>query len=343
MSGCTAACVSYRGNTAVIGPRNYECGNSGPLGLILVTTNSSTQIPTPTRYDVTTNAGDYTVILDPLDDYRGTLMSNFASVKLDGDVGFFTSECGGEMTNFPRATNQIINTGNATYRINLYTCCGADPGVIGVVSTYFLVTQTTLSSNGSTTVVDSVPELCPCKCPNSSCSDIQNDTIIEIPDITIIAQTTLDGQNLGEVDFIIKDTINYHCMIAKGKCKSRSAPISELTISCFQQLQPELIKVVKGNGCTLRDKLFSIYPPSNIIGIDFDTFIVRIIAYGMLKYILYRLLYGKFKISALLGKHNNQLLDKISGSRFCAFAEILQDLTSELFGYDVYFKYGKCG
>ena len=49
------------------------------------------------------------------------------------------------------------------------------------------------------------------------------------------------------------------------------------------------------------------------------------------------------RLNALLRKNNEKLLNKVAKSRFCRFAEILRDPEGELFGYDVYFKFGKCG
>ncbi len=57
----------------------------------------------------------------------------------------------------------------------------------------------------------------------------------------------------------------------------------------------------------------------------------------MIKYILSRLLYGKFNINYLLGKYNDKFLTKLSTSRFCYFMSFFE---SEPYNhYNNYFLY----
>lgn len=342
-----SACEQYNNTEAIILLTDYVCGttplSSPPLPLIvdyeqpidtptmrfITQFNVRFQGPAPqffyilnTFFDTTTNLWTGT-----LGDHSPELSVNFPPT---GTVSIPCFQSPPEIAAAVQTTVRISGSDNI-YFINLFACCGSVPGVSVTVNGKL---QRTITSTGNTTVVDGPLVLCPCRCPNTSCEGDQfDDTEVNIPDITITAQTTLDGQNLGEVDFIIRDTINYHCSVAEGKCKERAVPTFKLIISCFQQFNPDLVKVIKGCGCTLAEKLNSLEPQP-----DFDAFV----AYAMLKYILGRLLFGKFNINILYRKYHDQLIEDILNSRFCEFGRILLDPTKEFFGYDRYFKFDQC-
>ena len=98
-----------------------------------------------------------------------------------------------------------------------------------------------------------------------------------------------------------------------------------------------MVSVLRGKGSSLLDKAKNIYDNNK----PFPEFYLNLILYGMSKYILSRILYGKFNINFLLRKYNDKFLDDLSNSRFCSFIEAFVDPTSKIFGYDKYFKLNK--
>jgi hypothetical protein len=104
----------------------------------------------------------------------------------------------------------------------------------------------------------------------------------------------------------------------------------------------KMISVVKGQGKTLyckADFIWMTLNPTTYL----TTFYERLIKYGMLKFILSRLLYGDFNINYLLGKYNDKFLANLGRSRFCAFIQNFNDCQSDIYGYNQYFKKGeKC-
>lgn len=330
MNDCAAYGV-YSNNIATISASDYTCQDAGPLGTITVTANTTSD--TPTLFKVETQAGGYTITIDPNNNWTGTLSapSLLLDVRINGDTGGYITACIEDTPTFiPNATQQIITIGPISYYLSLFTCNAS--GAASILINYSNSFQTTSVSNGTLTTLQSPPILCPCKCPNSSCPGT-GEQLIEIPDITIISQTTLNGENIGEVDFIIRDTIDYHCKTAIGYCKSRSKPLFNLITTCFQQFSPPFFNVLKGDGCTVSQKILSINPSANI---------TYVVTYGLLKYILYYVLYGKFNINALLNKNNERLLNKIAESRFCKFADILRDSNGQLSGSDHFYKCDYC-
>lgn len=331
-------CIPYTNSRAIITSTDYRCPVSpAPLPAevtftLLPDQPSRTSV---TQYNVTIASFSY-ILTTYFDTSTGLSTGELGFHSPEITVNFTFGSTGTTMlpcTTAPLAVQNTVRIGdipNDSYFFNLLTCC--QESLLGVSVTFIRAVQRIITSTGNVTTVDGPLVLCPCKCPNSSCKGDQfDDTEITIPDITITAQTTLDDQNLGEVNFIIRDRINYHCSVAKGRCKQRSVPMFKLIISCFQQFNPNLVKVVKGCGCTLAEKLNSLEQPP-----DFAAFV----AYSMLKYILYRLLFGKFNIKALYRQYNDELIKAILDSRFCEFGRILLDPAKEFFGYDRYFKYG---
>jgi hypothetical protein len=69
----------------------------------------------------------------------------------------------------------------------------------------------------------------------------------------------------------------------------------------------------------------------------YDFFIEGIVRYSMLKYVLSRLMYGKFNIKYVLNKYNNKFLRDLKHTRFCNFVFEFTDPSSNIFGYDKYF------
>ena len=66
-------------------------------------------------------------------------------------------------------------------------------------------------------------------------------------------------------------------------------------------------------------------------------FYEQMILYGMLKYILAKLLYGEFNIKYLLRKYNKQFFKDLSHSRFCGAIDFFNDYHNHILNYDQYF------
>ena len=167
-------------------------------------------------------------------------------------------------------------------------------------------------------------------------SEINN---IRVPIIDIFGQTLIDGSDVGDMKFTIGDKFTYYNKCSINKCSINYIDISQLKETQFQKCCPKMVSVVKGKGETLREKLLHIYTKKqDIIRLSFQQFYENVVLYGMLKYILSRILYGKFNINFLLGKFNKQFLKDLRLSRFCEFLEIFIDCKSPLFGYNQFFK-----
>ena len=134
-----------------------------------------------------------------------------------------------------------------------------------------------------------------------------------------------------------KDTIDgcYGCTIYY-------LPVNKLKTTTFQQNNIPLEEVVKGKGAngpsltgTLQKKVFKLYGMP--IGIEFQNFYERFIRYGMLKYILIKLLYGEFDLCKLCRNFNKQFFKDLAHSRFCGFIEYFDNPDNGIIGFDQYF------
>lgn len=290
----------------------------------------------------------------------GVVDSKSAGLNLtfpDGQNGFQTG------TTKPNAfINQIV-LGSDTYLINLVSnCTGFDSSVA-----IKLISQLQLSVyfNTDSLKVDneiSTIALCPCNCltscttcknyklceckyrtysHSSSCHNAGVDSTcssVKIPTLQILAQTTINGGDIGEVDFLIRDTIDYtRENIRDNTCQARFVKPNQVISSCFQECCPFIVSVLKGEGCTAYQKVMNLYVTLSIVDITFNQFYKRIMAYAMLKFILFRLLTGKFKICYLLDKYNKRFLEQLSTSRFCNATQFFLDCESEIYGYNKYF------
>ena len=96
-----------------------------------------------------------------------------------------------------------------------------------------------------------------------------------------------------------------------------------------------IVSVLKGKGETAQDKVIYLAKKYNIDN-SYDLY-RNIVLYGMTKYILARILYGKFNIKYLLGKYNEKFLENLSHSRFCKFLEffdLYKDFNKRYFKWD---------
>ena len=148
------------------------------------------------------------------------------------------------------------------------------------------------------------------------------------PTITINAETDVFlGRNLGQAYFLIKDTIGYD--------RNNGVIIEDDFVLTQFTRSPNLTEVVYGDGCTLIEKVFDLTG-----GEDMNTLLSGIIAYGMLRYFLSRLIYGNFNVLYLLGEYEDQFFTDLSGSRYRSFMEAFDD--PKIKGYGKYFVYNLC-
>jgi hypothetical protein len=167
-----------------------------------------------------------------------------------------------------------------------------------------------------------------------------NNTIIEIPILNIFGQTLIDGSDVGNIIFTINDKFTYYCkqILKNTKCDTYFTNLDNLKETVFEKSCPLMVTVFKGNECDLIRKVASIYDPLKNGPIFLD-FYKNVLFYGMLKYILSRILYGNFNINYLLRKYNEKFLYDLQNSRFCNFILYFTDPTSSIFGFNKYFKY----
>ena len=170
-----------------------------------------------------------------------------------------------------------------------------------------------------------------------------NTTEVRVPIIDIMGQTTLNGDYLSDMTFVVQDKYKYKCSenIVK-KCKNGCVEhyylYGKLKTTTFQENNIPLQCVVKGKGKTLRAKVKAIYP--GLSDPDFQDFYRRFILYGMLKYFLIRLIYGEFDLNKLCRNYNKQFFKDLKNSRFCGFVEFLEDPANDILNFDQY--YIKC-
>ena len=177
------------------------------------------------------------------------------------------------------------------------------------------------------------------KTEKSTINDV-NDA--EVPILNILGQTLIDGSDIGNVIFTIQDKYQYYCPIPPefNKCGTYHINKLELKTTIFDKSCPKIVSVVIGNGETWYDKTEYLFDKlgKEKIGANFGDFRLRMFLYAMLKFILARILYGKFNINFLLRKYNEKFLNDLSKSRFCEALHLFTDSNSTIFGYDKYFK-----
>jgi hypothetical protein len=165
---------------------------------------------------------------------------------------------------------------------------------------------------------------------------------VSVPILDILGQTLIDGSDIGNIIFIIQDEFQYYDNIPSkfNKCGTYEINPDQLQITIFEKSCPKIVSVVIGKGKTWYEKTEYIFRKlgKEKIGANFGDFRIRLFFYSMLKFILFRLLYGKFDINFLLRKYNDKFLNYLGKSRFCKALPLFIDPTSIIFGYDKYFK-----
>ena len=183
-------------------------------------------------------------------------------------------------------------------------------------------------------------------CNDKNCFCTSSCTTVRIPIINILGQSMLNGSDVSDMTFTIFDKFTYYekkCIVDdnKNKCQLLRLECSKLKETTFIKCCPWMVSVTKGEGSTLNEKLqnlISLNLQPNNIGIN--EFLSNIIKYGMTRYILSRILYGKFCIDYLLEKHYKKFIKDLGRSRFCRFIEFFEDCTdstNNFVGYEKYF------
>lgn len=130
--------------------------------------------------------------------------------------------------------------------------------------------------------------------------NISSNQLTTIPRIRVEAQTKMNGSYISDVVFTIYDEFTYYNSgkIYDNTCKSRNILDPKITI--FRECCPYIVSVVSGKGVTLWDKIRYLCHQETTGSPNVYIFYENMMLYGMAKYILARLLWGKFRINYLL-------------------------------------------
>lgn len=369
------ACVAYTGpstgpGVASITTYNPSATNGDPAFLpVTVTKTQVTNTTTgaiDTLYKVAIGNSTSNVIGYTIDINQSSTGTTSSIIQMDPGIEFRDAN-GVGAGKFPfmnkitlLVANNTSSTGAVTglttgtyvdgdvYNINLDTPCSN--GLLGVQVT---INRPLPSREFGGTVSKSVMTMTPIDPPPTSSSPVCTDcscliptittcSLVNVPIINILGQLTVDFSDIGDITFTVCDRFSYYeeekIVCDENKCVIDYIDKSKIKQTKFRQCGPEMVSVVKGEGKTLRDKaLFLWNANSSTIGVSFDTFYGNLVFYAMVKYILSRLLYGKFNINYLLGKYNERFLRDLGHSRFCASISLFVDCNSVVFGYDQYF------
>ena len=325
---CTADCVQYvtqqpdQGLLAIISSTSYDCDLTDPeplaIGILLNNQSSDFEFVVSLSSMLTgdsfffnikligglnANSNSQVIITNKP---PGVLISldpgnfQFSDTPLQVNIKLVTGLSSNDGTSFPLRTYVL----NDNYSISILNC-NADTYTVG----NFFTRPSTISV--SSNLISST--LCIGCHPNNN----------TIPRIQVEAQTLLNGSDIGDAVFTIYDEFTYYDKhkIPDNTCKDRQSIHIKTTIfrQCCSDVR--MVSVVKGKGVTLWEKIQYLFKTEITNVPNVYIFYQNMIQYGMAKYILFRLLYGKFHINYLLGKYNARFLRKLSTSRFCAFSE----------------------
>lgn len=218
---------------------------------------------------------------------------------------------------------------NDNYTINVLSCCGTNGTKSIDVAFERPLWQAIIPEcpNGSG-IASNTPD-CVSPCQN-----------VKVPLLFINGQTTIDGSDVADMLFTIYDKYSYEeeCPLPKTRtCSVNYVDKIDLVKTVLRVCSAKMVSVVRGKGDTLyckADYIWMNLKPTTYL----TTFYDNLITYGMLKFILSRLLYGNFDINYLLANKNEQFLYDLGHSRFCAFIQNFEDCQSPIYGYNKYFK-----
>jgi hypothetical protein len=198
------------------------------------------------------------------------------------------------------------------------------------------------SFSNTPTILNSVPAIplfpeCPCpqKCKEQ----------VLVPGIVIEGQTTYDGSNLASMKFIITDEVTYydHKPIVGTQCGIFFIDRIDVKETIFRKCccNISLFPVLKGKGKSSYEKALYLWERDSDLQSTtcfYKFYQTNLTLYAMSRYILSRILYGKFNIKFLLGKFAKSFFEDLGNSRFCG-ALCIYNGKDHLATYSKYFKF----
>ncbi|CAK7994786.1 Hypothetical protein POVR1_LOCUS310 [uncultured virus] len=155
------------------------------------------------------------------------------------------------------------------------------------------------------------------------------------PTIVVDAVSAAKNQNFGEAFYTVDDiqpySGSYNCKVTILEKDGRLVYRTEF--STFPEINP----VVKGKGCSLLQKFTSLIEKYNL-GMTIDQFTGSMALYALSKYILGRLLFGKFSLKYLTRSFNVTFLETLQNSRFQQFKQLYTNPSFGLIGFERFFK-----
>jgi hypothetical protein len=344
----TSSCVNinYNQNPPITISVNTDNYNKNLTPPILPTIINLSDITAPYSIDVTiggTIASYHLEIAGSNLKYLGTVTNNHnCQVTFPSNLNTGVNSDG-----IPNATINIVKLDPPTTSPHKYDA--GDQYLITMISlsTGTPCTQITFTRNNSRDVDDSICNSKDCFC-NSSC------TTTRIPLINILGQSMLDGSDVSDMTFTIFDEFTYYekkniVNDNQNKCQLLRLKCSDLKETKFIKCCPWMVSVTQGKGDTLNEKLqYLISKNLQPTDMGLNQFLHNMIKYGMTRYILSRILYGKFNIDYLLEKYYKRFITDLGRSRFCRFLEFFENCTispdfpDSFVGYEKYFLYDKC-
>lgn len=357
---CTTSPIKYQstgtsctGGTATVTANDYMCSTeiANPLPLLITVTLMSP--------DGSFNNAHGTIVMQSSISTRSiaiefTLLSEFTVTNLSFLPGITINISGNPFAAFIIITFDSMNVGSLEVGVDFdpddeYSVFLANTGPIGnsICNESILVDflrSKHIMANGAVGNADSL----------FSTLDIQ------VPTIFLTGQTLVDGSDMGDIIFTVGDDRTYYETkpLMGTVCGNYFIPSDQIQNTIYRKHCPKMVTVVKGNGETLYDKLLFIYNsmsseigqkhhrvfnPQNLrfLGPSFADFYQNIIIYGMVRYVLARILYGDFNINYLLGKYYDKLLKDLNDSRFCWMVDFFfLNPENPIYGYNKFFKYG---
>lgn len=347
MTSIKSNCVNYSVNNNVyivtIRPSDYATQLNPPILPIEIETPDP---PGSSTYHISVHIGSaqYTFLIENnVGTFTSPIIPNTnISMSPLGNSGTHNLTCTGNIPiPIPNAmTNTIIlHTGASlggtfqdgdTYVIDMISCCNAGTLSAGATVTFSRKLGVTINET-------------PCDVStNPDCNTVR------IPCLNIQGQTLIDGRDIGDMKFTIKDEVLYYdnkgISCDKNKCQLLFLEKTKLQTTTLIKCCLMIVSVVRGKGTTLSEKVNYLYNNCNINqNITEPQFYTNIIRYAMVRYILSYILYGKFSIHYLLGKYYEKFITDLGRSRFCRFVEFFKSCDNPIdnvVGYDKYFKSG---
>ena len=312
----------------ISGPEDFLCRGKylqfvTPLTLIIVVkkepSNFTTEIYTSTNNTKLLLLTIYCRLFNNVWDHAISINTDIINIRAGGKNNI--SECGNILVPDTNVSNIIITFDNKSdvlgdiysegdrYTIDLYKCIDdrLSSRCIFQRPMQFVMNQNIMNENSLARSVD---------------------RLFSIPQIKIDVQTNIDGSDIGEANFNIYDDKKYYGReTSTKKCEKKNINESQIKITKLNKCCPYMVSVIKGKGKTLIQRVAYMYGKLNEEvkkKIPISTFYGNIILYGMVKYILAKILYGKFNIKYLLLKYSDDFFKDLRNSNFCNFINFFE-------------------